>query len=569
MPAISEIELDRYLLPARGRRLPMYRFDVVVVGAGGAGGFAALAAAERGRSVALIAKASLDEANTLYAQGGVAAVLREDDSFESHIQDTLRVGCGLCEPAAVERVVRGGPEVIRAIIELGGKFDLDASGQLDLSREGGHSHPRIVHAHGAATGLEIQRPIARAVAEHPEIGCFEQTHCIDLITDDDGLAVGVICRTERGELVVFNASQVVLATGGSGQLFRETTNPEIATGDGLALAFRAGATVRDLEFVQFHPTCLYIAGAARVLISEIVRGAGGLLRDKTGARFMPDYHPNAELAPRDVVSRAAFDRMVKTGDTSVYLDLSELDRDPHQLFPGISRICSYFGIDIAKDPIPVRPGAHYQVGGIEVDLEGRTNVPGLWAVGECASTGLHGANRMGSNSLLEAMVLGKQAGERVAEEAGAIPALPDDGRATRSEPPADARLSIVDMTYSLKSLMWRQMGITRKRPLLEDALQKITFWTRAVRELARPEPRSWELLNMLTVAHLAALSALAREESRGVHYRSDCPELSDAWRVHSTLAPVREGDRIVGVRATRPPVADSVAGSVAGSVPTA
>ncbi len=568
MTAIPDIELDRYLVPARARRLPTYRFDVVVVGAGGAGGFAALAAVQRGLSVAVIAKGTLQESNTLYAQGGVAAVLHPEDSFASHIQDTLRVGCGLCEPAAVERVVRGGPEAIQAIVDLGGQFDLDARGELDLSREGGHSHPRIVHAHGAATGLEIQRPVARAVAAHEDIVCFEHTRAIDLLTrpvdasgDGPGRVVGVLCRTQRGELVVFQASQVVLATGGSGQLYRETTNPEIATGDGVALAFRAGATVRDLEFVQFHPTCLYIAGAARVLISEIVRGAGGVLRDRSGERFMPDYHASAELAPRDVVSRAAFDRMVQTGDTSVYLDLSELDRDPHELFPGISRICGYFGIDIARDPIPVRPGAHYQVGGVEVDLDGRTNVPGLWAVGECASTGLHGANRMGSNSLLESMVLGRLVGENAAEEVGDVPQPLDGPRGAGRETPPDARLSIVDMTYSLKSLMWRQMGITRESALMEDALDKIAFWTRAVRDLGPAEPSTWELMNMLTVARLAAWSALQREESRGVHFRSDFPEASEAWRVHSALTAVREGDRIVSVRATRP--------AVSGAVPTA
>ena len=558
MTAIPDIELDRYLIPARGRRLPMYRFDVVIVGAGGAGSSAALAAASRGRSVALIAKASLQEANTLYAQGGVAAVLHDEDSFDSHVEDTLRVGRGLCEPSIVERVVRGGPSAIEAAIDLGAQFDLDDSGELDLSREGGHSHARIVHAHGAATGLEIQRPLARAVAEHEQIACFENTHCVDLLTDPDGRATGVLCSTERGELVVFNASQVILSTGGSGQLYRETTNPEIATGDGLALAFRAGAAVRDVEFVQFHPTCLYIAGAARVLISEIVRGAGGLLRDKTGARFMTEYHASAELAPRDVVSRAAFDRMVQLGDTSVYLDLSELDRDPHELFPGISRICRYFGIDIAKDPIPVRPGAHYQIGGLLVDADGRTSVPGLWAVGECASTGLHGANRMGSNSLLEALVLGRVAGDAAAEEAREIPWLADDGPVKAAKVPVDARLSIVDMTYSLKSLMWRQMGIARKRDLLEDALDKIAFWTRAVRELAPPEPRAWELLNMLTVARLAASAAHLREESRGVHFRSDFPETLEEWRVHSVFAPVRDGERIVGVHASHPAVADSV-----------
>jgi L-aspartate oxidase len=286
-----------------------------------------------------------------------------------------------------------------------------------LSREGGHSHARIVHAQGDATGREIQGALVGALRTHPDVDIFPTVHAIDLLSDEGGEVVGVLCRLRSGELVSYIAPQVILATGGTGQIWRETTNPPVATADGLAMGIRAGARLRDLEFVQFHPTLLYIAGAARVLVSEIVRGAGAVLRDRHGVRFMPEHHPMAELAPRDVVSRAVFQRMVETNDTSVYLDLSGLDRDPHQLFPGISRICSFFGIDIARDPVPVRPGAHYMIGGIQVDENGRTNLPGLWAVGECASTGLHGANRMGSNSLLEAVVLGEITGRAAATAA--------------------------------------------------------------------------------------------------------------------------------------------------------
>src|SRR6185295_12841093 len=310
-------------------------------------------------------------------------------------------------------------------------------------------HPRIVHAHGDATGLEIQRALCAALANHPGITTFPQTFAIDLLTGPDGRVAGILTRTARGDLVAFSASQVVLATGGAGQIYRETTNPVIATGDGVALGFRAGAVVRDLEFVQFHPTCLYIAGAARVLISEIVRGAGGILRDRNGVRFMPEYHPSAELAPRDVVSRAVFARMVATHDTSVYLDLSDIDGDPHALFPGISRICRFFGIDIAKDPVPVRPGAHYMVGGLMVDLDGRTSLPGLWAVGECASSGLHGANRMGSNSLLEGLVLGMRAGATAALDSGGADRALHALRRARAmpEPPPGVRVSLEDLIY--------------------------------------------------------------------------------------------------------------------------
>jgi len=341
----------------------------------------------------------------------------------------------------------------------------------------------------------------------------------------------------------------VLATGGAGQIFRETTNPVIATGDGVALGFRAGALVRDLEFMQFHPTCLYIAGAARALISEIVRGAGGILRDRMGVRFMPEYHAQAELAPRDVVSRAVFAQMVKTNDTSVYLDLSQLESDPHVLFPGISRTCRFFGIDIAKDPVPVRPGAHYQVGGLLADLDGRTGVPGLWAVGECASSGLHGANRMGSNSLLEGLVLGLRSGGAAALEGGGSDRAQNAVRRSREmpKPPPGVRVSLEDLIYSLKSLMWRQMGVERTQSGLEDALSKIAFWSRAVEDLGPAEPRAWELLNMLTVARLMTIGALAREESRGCHWRSDHPELKPEWRRHTLLRARVEGETLAAI----------------------
>jgi L-aspartate oxidase len=560
-PNTVDLVLERYLAPFQGQRLPFYRFDVVVLGSGAAGSSAALAAAAKGSSVALVAKDRFGETNTHYAQGGVAAVLTESDSFESHAEDTLRVGCGLSEPEAVDRVVRGGPEAIHRLMDWGAAFDRGEAGELDLSREGGHSHHRIVHAGGAATGIEIQHTLSEAVGTHDEIAVFEHTFAIDLLSSQDRRVIGVLCRTERGELVAFSASQVVLASGGAGQVYRETTNPTIATGDGVAMAFRSGARVRDMEFFQFHPTCLYIAGAARVLVSEIVRGAGGVLLDKDGVRFMPEYHENAELGPRDVVSRACFDRMVKTRDTNVYLDLSELERDPHELFPGISRICRYFSIDIAKDPIPVRPGAHYMIGGVDVDPDGRASVPGLWAVGEVSSSGLHGANRMGSNSLLEAMVLGARAGQRAAAEAQGMPLIPLDRdlSSRRPDDAADVRVSIQDMTYSLKSLMWRQMGIERTGPAIADAMERIDFWMGAVLRLAPPEPRAWELLNMLTLSRLMAVSALAREESRGTHYRTDFPETSDAWRSHTVLTPVLEARGVSGAVLARQPLNDTVA----------
>ncbi len=557
-----DLDLNRRLLAFDPRRVPRYRFDVLVVGGGASGGAAALAAAEGGADVAVLTKADLRESNTVYAQGGVAAVLDPDDSFGAHVADTLAVGCGLSEPGVVEAVVRAAPAAMDRLVSWGAQFDRDASGGFDLTREGGHSHRRILHAGGDSTGVEIQSTITGALERHPSITAFPNTFSLDLLTAGDGRAAGLVATRDGGELVAFEAAEVVLATGGAGQVYRETTNPPVATGDGVALGFRAGAVVRDMEFFQFHPTCLYIAGAARVLISEIVRGAGGVLRDRHGERFMPEYHRDAELAPRDVVSRAVFDRMVATGDTSVSLDLSGVSGDPHERFPGISRICRYFGIDIARDPVPVRPGAHYMIGGLAVDVEGRTNVPGLRAVGECASTGLHGANRIGSNSLLEALVLGWRAGEHAAAGAldarGATHELAAGDTQEPAPPPSGIQVNIQDVTYSLKSLMWNQLGVQRTRRLMEDALAKIDLWSRAVHDLAPPEPVTWELVNMLTVARLAAFGARAREESRGVHFRSDFPEQEAAWRAHTEIRPRIEGDRVAGVEIARVPMTQPV-----------
>ena len=553
---VENLTLDRFLVPFSLRQVPRFRFDVVVVGSGIAGSAAALAAADAGLNVALLAKADLLESNTLWAQGGLAAVLEQPDTFEAHISDTLKVGCGLSELDTVTTVIEGGPDAVRRLLEHGAEFDRRPDGELQVSREGGHSFPRIVHAQGDATGLEIQRAMCSAITSHPSITTFANVFVLDLLTGPDGSVCGVLTQNARGDMVAYAAGNVILATGGGGQIYRETTNPVIATGDGVAIGFRAGAIVRDLEFVQFHPTCLYIAGAARVLISEIVRGHGGVLRDRNGERFMPDFHPAAELAPRDVVSRAVSARMLKTKDTSVYLDLSGIPEDPHVLFPGISRICRFFGIDIKKDPVPVRPGAHYMIGGLQVDLDGRTNVRGLWAVGECASSGLHGANRMGSNSLLEGMVLGLRAGQAAARSK----VVPDfDTIATRRggstpKPPPGVRVNIPDLVYSLKSLMWRQMGVERDRAGLEDALQKISFWSRAVASLDVNELRSFELVNMLTVAHLATLGALAREESRGTHFRAEFPEAREIWRKHTVLTPSLDNGKVTRVTLTHAPV---------------
>ncbi|MDP6693886.1 MAG: L-aspartate oxidase, partial [Phycisphaerales bacterium] len=464
---------------------------------------------------------------TNMAQGGMAAVVGDNDSFESHIEDTMIVGTGLCEIATVKRVVHGGPRAVQRLLDMGAVFDRSADGSFDCSREGGHKHARVVHALGDATGREMQRVLIESLRSNELITLFPNTFALDIVTAD-GEAYGVLARSASGSIVLFTANQIIVATGGGGQLYRETTNPTIATADGVAMGFRAGATVRDMEFFQFHPTCLYIAGAARVLISEIVRGHGGVLRDRNGQRFMPEAHPDAELAPRDVVSRAAFRRMIQTNDTNVYLDLSALDDDPHKLFPGISKMCNFFGIDIAKDPVPVRPGAHYMIGGLLVDSDGRTTIPGVWAVGESASSGLHGANRMGSNSLLEGMVLGEIAGRCAAESVGGRTRRPDRLiRRTIDHPPRGIELGISDLIYSLKSLMWRQMGLERNESELLEARDHIAFWFDAVRRLAPADDRAWELINMLTVASIATEGAIERKESRGVHFRTDYLEVAE------------------------------------------
>jgi len=540
---------DRHLVEVDLRSIPSYRFDVVIVGGGVAGDAAALSAASEGKSVAVVTKSTLNNSNTNMAQGGMAAVMTVGDSFESHIQDTIDVGVGLCDEAVVRKVVEGGPDAVNRLMYLGAEFDSDESGNLNCSREGGHRHARVVHAHGDATGREIQRVLTNAVTGHDLITPFPNTFALDIVTAD-GVAYGVVARDATGKLVLFASTQIILATGGGGQLYRETTNPTIATADGVAMAYRAGAVIRDPEFFQFHPTCLYIAGAARILISEIVRGHGGVLRDRHGERFMHESHPDAELAPRDVVSRAVFRQMIATKDTNVYLDLSHVDGDPHVLFPGISKMCGFFGIDIAKDPVPVRPGAHYMIGGIQVDYQGRTSIPGVWAVGECSSSGLHGANRMGSNSLLEGMVLGESAGTNAALECN-TQSRHRPSRILRRKldaTPSGIELGISDLIYSMKSLMWRHVGLERDAELLQEAIEHLSFWFDAARRLAPAQPKAWELVNMLTVANLATLGANERCESRGVHYRTDFVE--QCVPRHTLIKPIELDDHCIASETT-------------------
>ena len=507
------------------RSMPVLRTDVLVVGGGIAGASAALHAADAGCETLLLCKTPFDETNTAWAQGGIAAAQRADDSPALHVQDTLTVGAGLSNRAAVESIVGAAREALQWLQELGANFDRE-DGQLALSREGGHTRHRVVHAGGDCTGAEIQRALAAALERHPRITLRTPAFVRDLVVSD-GRCVGAIVEIDGSELAV-EAGAVIVATGGAGQIYRETTNPTGASGDGLALCFRAGARIADCEFVQFHPTTLYIAGASRFLISEVVRGAGAVLRDRNGAAFMQGAHPMADLAPRDVTSRCILDRMVATGETNVYLDLRRIDGDPAKRFPSIAKICSAFDIDIRNDMIPVRPGAHYMVGGAATDLDGRTSVPGLFAAGEVASTGLHGANRLASNSLLEGAVLGRRAGLAACAEAQrSAPKLPRiaGGPSPVDNPP---RLQFDDLLYSLKSLMWRQVGLRRSAEGLLDARQRIAFWHHYLQRAQTKDRRVYELSNMLTVAALVTEGAWLRQESRGTHFRDDRPARDDA-----------------------------------------
>ena len=522
-------QFPRLLAPFDLRTTPLLRTDVLVLGSGIAGACAALHAADAGAQVLLLAKDDLVETNTAWAQGGIAVVKLPEDSVSSHVTDTLRVGAGIATPQVVREVVNAAAAAVDWLQRIGARFDRHhgaPDGALELSREGGHSHARVVHSHGDATGQEIQRALAAALLSHPRITVKPHVFVRDLVLVE-GRCVGAIGLQEGGMEVAVEAGACVVATGGTGQIYRETTNPPGASGDGQALCFRAGARMADCEFVQFHPTTLYIAGASRFLISEVVRGAGAVLRDRNGERFMVGVHPMQELAPRDVVSRAILDRMVATNDTHVYLDLSTVKGDPHVLFPSIARICSTFDLDLARDPIPVRPGAHYCVGGASTDLQGHTSVPGLFAVGEVAATGLHGANRLASNSLLEGAVIGRRAGEAAAIEAReGHPGLPRSGDGPRiaSDPP---RLLHDDLLYSLKSLMWRQVGLGRDAHGLTDASARIAFWHHYLVRAPLQGRRALELANMLTVAALVAEAATLRRESRGTHFRSDFPARDD------------------------------------------
>lgn len=536
----------RYLIPFRSSLLPQIFTDTLVIGAGVAGLRAAVSAAEHGE-VIVLSKGDLKTTNTAWAQGGISSVMDPGDGFLSHAEDTRTAGAGLCEPGVVDLVVENGPRLLEELMSWGMKLDLDPSGRPMLGREGGHSASRIVHAGGDATGKELQRCLAEKVRSLENVRLFEKCFSLDLITPSDSPGtpvLGAITHHPKFGLQMIWAKSTILASGGAGVLYRETTNPPLATADGLAMAYRAGATLCDMAFVQFHPTTLYLAGASRALITEAVRGHGGHLLDDSGHRFMLSVHPLAELAPRDIVSRAIVRQIAKQGGQHVWLDCRHL-ADFGARFPEIAALLKRFDLDPAVDLIPVHPAAHYMVGGVRTDASGRTDVPGLLAAGEVAYTGLHGANRLASNSLLEGLVFGEIAGRAAGEPRhlanGRGKSGQENGSDSRPAPrsivsdirPSDSgELDLADVRSSLRSAMWKNVGIERTGFKLSGVVEMIDFWARYTFDKIFDDPAGWETQNLLLVGALVARSAAWRRESRGCHDRGDFPATSDQFAAH-------------------------------------
>ena len=490
------------------------RYDYLVLGSGIAGLYAALLAAQHGR-VCILTKGAISDSNTKYAQGGIAAAVGAGDSPASHVADTLRAGAGLCDRAAVEILVREAPDRIRRLSELGVPFD-SQGGAVALGREAAHSAPRILHAGGDRTGDAIERVMVDRVRE-AGIDVIDQ-HAVTALIVEAGRCSGARARTPAGGEIAVAAAWTILATGGAGRLYTLTTNPEIATGDGIAFAYRAGAVVRDMEFVQFHPTALRLPGAPPFLLSEALRGEGAVLRSVDGRRFMPEYHRDGDLAPRDIVARAVATEMRKSESDHVLLDITQ--QDPAFIaarFPGIHQYCLQHEIDITRDAVPVAPAAHYLMGGVATDTRGRTSIPGLLACGEVACTGVHGANRLASNSLLETVVFAQRA----------VEASLDDSRdaaleAPEAEVPAIAADVVAPDGPAVQTLLWEQAAIVRDGDGLHSAARIIDGW--------RPgEGIDPTLANMALVGRLIVEAALQRAESRGAHYRSDYPTAASAW----------------------------------------
>jgi len=499
-------------------------FDFLVVGAGVAGLRAAIELAEAG-TVLVIAKDTLRESSSEYAQGGIAVALSDDDDIELHEADTLYAGDGLCNRAAVRTLVEEGPAAIEQLIEWGAEFDREGK-RLAFTREAAHSRNRILHSHGDSTGREIARSLAQKAASLKNVAFQTYAATTDLLVHDGEVAGALVYDEQNALHIPVYARAVLLATGGLGRVYSDTTNPDVATGDGVAMAWRAGAEIANIEFVQFHPTALNVPGAPRFLLSEALRGEGAVLRNAAGERFMPRYHEMAELAPRDVVARAIVSELKRTGDSTMFLDLTNRPAGfIRERFPRVYQTCLHYGVDISTSPAPIRPAAHYAMGGVWTDLDGRTTLPRLFAAGEVACTGVHGANRLASNSLLEGIVFGQRA-----------------GRGMRQSQPAKLHSSLETpiplfpniTEREVRALAWENMGIARNGPDLASAIQKLQSCAMTPNPQARlPQ---YDLRSIHAVAELIARSALQREESRGAHFRTDFPTKHDAFEEPTILS---------------------------------
>ena len=507
--------------------------DFLVLGSGIAGVRAAIELARSGR-VLVLSKGELYESSTEYAQGGIAAALSEDDEVSLHLHDTLQAGDGLCREEAVRILVEEGPKLIQELIEWGMKFDRNGT-KLAFTREGAHSRSRVLHAHGDSTGREILRALMAKAKSLAAIQVHPHAFAVDLLMDGRRVCGAEYLDEKSATLRKVEADAVLLATGGLGQVYKETTNPAVACGDGVAVAWRAGATLSDLEFVQFHPTALYVKGAPRFLLSEALRGEGAQLRNLDLERFMPRYHEGAELAPRDVVSRAMVMEMHRCQSEFVYLDLTSLDPEHvKKRFPRIYSTCLEYNLDITTDLMPVRPAAHYAMGGVATDLHGATDLEGLYAAGEVAATGVHGANRLASNSLLEGLVFGACAARAMIERrrgntptGTAAARIPDTAAPSQSMPSHGGLMLQIDkLLCEARSIMWDKVGVIRRGKELQEAVKRLQ--TLSLAPTGAPDRRYYEAQNILEVARLIARSALAREESRGAHYRTDFPLKDEA-----------------------------------------
>ncbi|MBI4743818.1 MAG: L-aspartate oxidase [Actinobacteria bacterium] len=537
--------IPRYLINFDSDKIPKSVSDVLVIGSGIAGLSIALRIGADFK-VTLLTKSELGETTTRYAQGGVAAAVGENDSPESHFKDTIEAGQGLCNEEAVKILVSEGPARLRELIEFGAKFDFN-NGKISLSREGGHSVARVAHARGDATGSEIEATLVSLVRKNSGINIKENVFVLDLITQEDK-CIGVITYKYPDEIEIFYANVVVLAAGGMGQLYKVTTNPPIATGDGAAMACRAGAEISDVEFIQFHPTAFYANENPRFLITEALRGEGAYLIDYDGNRFMLGVHPLAELAPRDIVTREMFRTMTSTNKDFLFLDATRIPIEKLKSnFPTIYRHCLDNGIDISKDMIPVAPAAHYMSGGVSSDMNGRTTLPGLYVCGESACTGVHGANRLASNSLLEGLVVSKRICDILPSEIKELKTDFEKVSVSYRLPRGYSKADVLEVRDYLQKLMTDNVGVVRTEKALKLALDAIES-AEDILELEFNSVSGFELQNMILAAKLIARSAFERRETRGVHFREDFPLKDDLnWKKHSVLK-LNEGKMEVSFR---------------------